>query len=584
MPTSKRGAAAPGNRRVADSFPSPSFPSSSVAPAHTDAAGSPTGPLHLRFQDVRWHLPDGQALWDRPLSVALGPGLTGVVGANGSGKSVFLRLAMGLCQPHGGSVWRCEATFAVAQDVPADPGSTVADLAGLGPVLQALARLDAGQGTADDLVLAEGRWDLPVRWARALSALGLAGLSPGHAAHQLSGGERMRVALAGAFLSGADLLLLDEPTNHLDRPARRWLLDALAQWGGGALVASHDRELLAGVGSILELSPAGLQRYGGNWALYQEQRAAEAAAARAALEHARTERSRGFRSLQREHDAQSRRAARGREEGRTANQASVLLDRKKNNAQAHAGREHERQQQERQRLNDAVREAAARVPPQVLPTLVLPQSKVPAGKLVLAFEDVQVPHAPPGQPRLDGTWSGPLRIAITGPNGCGKSSLLRLIASPDEPSAGSVRRPVRAAWLDQHHAALRSSQHGVLQHLQSLHTPLPEAVLRTHLAQLGLGADRVQRPACALSGGERMKAALACALWSGEPAQMLLLDEPTNHLDVEATQALQSALLAFTGAVIVVSHDMAFLQAVRPDRVWAWRPTGWDLDASLGDV
>ncbi|TRO06715.1 hypothetical protein EQ829_26070 [Ectopseudomonas mendocina] len=128
----------------------------------------------------------------------------------------------------------------------------------------------------------------------------------------------------------------------------------MAEWGGGALVASHDRELLAGVGSILELSPAGLQRYGGNWALYQDQRAAEAAAARAALEHARTERSRGLRSLQREHDAQLRRTARGREKGRTANQASVLLDRKKNNAQAHAGREHERQQQERQRLDDAI--------------------------------------------------------------------------------------------------------------------------------------------------------------------------------------------------------------------------------------
>ena len=557
MPTSKRGAGAPGNRRVADSFPSPSFSSSSVVPAHPDAAGSPTGLLHLRFQDVRWHLPDGQALWDRPLNVAVGPGLTGVVGANGSGKSVFLRLAMGLCQPHGGSVWRCEAAFAVAQDVPADPGSTVADLAGLGPVLQALARLDAGIVGPGPRGLVARVCGAPAQWRRAHAR------GPGRCLY---------------------LLLLDEPTNHLDRPARRWLLDALAQWGGGALVASHDRELLAGVGSILELSPAGLHRYGGNWALYQEQRAAEAAAARAALEHARTERSRGLRSLQREHDAQSRRAARGREEGRTANQASVLLDRKKNNAQAHAGREHERQQQERQRLNDAVREAAARVPPQVLPTLVLPQSKVPAGKLVLAFEDVQVPHAPPGQPRLDGTWSGPLRIAVTGPNGCGKSSLLRLIASPDEPAAGRVRRPVRAAWLDQHHAALRSSKHGVLQHLQSLHTPLPEAILRTHLAQLGLGADRVLRPACALSGGERMKAALACALWSGEPAQMLLLDEPTNHLDVEATQALQSALLAFTGAVIVVSHDMAFLQAVRPDRVWAWRPTGWDLDASLGDV
>jgi ATPase subunit of ABC transporter with duplicated ATPase domains len=247
MPKSKRGAAAPGNRRVADSFTSPSFSSSSVAPAHTDAAGSPTGPLHLRFQDVRWHLPDGQALWDRPLSVAVGPGLTGVVGANGSGKSVFLRLAMGLCQPHGGSVWRCEATFAVAQDVPADSGSTVADLAGLGPVLQALARLDAGQGTANDLVLAEGRWDLPARWTRALSALGLAGLSPGHAAHQLSGGERMRVALAGAFLSGADLLLLDEPTNHLDVEATQALQSALQDFTGAVIVVSHDMAFLQAV-------------------------------------------------------------------------------------------------------------------------------------------------------------------------------------------------------------------------------------------------------------------------------------------------------------------------------------------------
>ena len=584
MPKSKRGAGAPGDRSVAESFTSPSFSSSSVAPAETGAAASPAAPLHLRFQDVQWHLPDGQALWDRPVSVAVGPGVTGVVGANGSGKSVFLQLAMGRYQPHGGSVWRCDATFAVAQDASAGPGSTVADLAGLGPVLHALARLDAGRGTADDLVLAEGRWDLPGRWERVLSALGLKGLPPGHAAHQLSGGERMRVALAGAFLSDADLLLLDEPTNHLDRPARRWLMEALAQWSGGALIASHDRELLAGVGNILQLSPTGLQRYGGNWASYQDLRAADAAAARAALDHARTERSRGLRSLQREHDAQLRRAARGREEGRTANQAAVLLDRKKSNAEAHAGREHERQQQQRQRLDDAVRQAAARVLPQVVPTLVLPQSRVPAGKLVLAFEGVQVPHAPPCQPRLDGTWSGPLRIAVTGPNGCGKSSLLRLIASPDGLAAGCARRPVRAAWLDQHHAALQSSRHGVLEHLQSLHSPLPEAVLRTHLAQLGLGADRVQRPACGLSGGERMKAALACALWSGEPAQMLLLDEPTNHLDVDATQALQSALQAFTGAVIVVSHDMAFLQAVRPDRVWAWRPAGWDLDASLGDV
>ena len=588
MATSSRGASAPdrdrgsGGRSAAAASAAGFSSLSPAAPAAGARAAAPgPGVGVLQFHGVTWSPPGGPALWTRPLTVALGRGLTGVVGDNGSGKSVFLQLAARSVQPASGTVRGSPSVHAVAQEVAAGTGATVAGIAGLGPVLDALARLDAGQGSADDLLAADGRWDLPARWQQALQALGLAHLPPGHPAGRLSGGERMRVALAGAFLSGADLLVLDEPTNHLDRAARRWLLDALARWPGSALVASHDRELLAAADCIAELSSAGLQRYGGNWDLYQAQRRAEARAAQAALDHARSDRERGLRAQQRDHDARQRRAARAGNAARTANQAAIVLGRQKNSAEGHAGREQERQQQERQRLNDAVREAALRAPVHAASTLVLPQSAVPAGKQVLAFEQVRVPHAPPGLPALDGVWNGPVRIAVTGPNGCGKSTLLHLIAAPEGTPSGRVLRSVRAARLDQHSTALLAPQGSVLQRLKALGSPLPEAALRTHLAQLGLGADKVDRACGRLSGGERIKAALACALWSGAPAQMLLLDEPTNHLDLAATEGLQAALQAFTGALVVVSHDLAFLRALQPQVVWAWGPQGWDLDAPL---
>lgn len=535
----------------------------------------------LQFQDVTWVLPDGQPLWNSPLTVALGAGTAGIVGANGVGKSVFLQLLLGRLQPTAGTVLHSARLHAVAQEVQGDPGSTVADLAGLALVLRALERLEAGQGRPEDLLRADGQWDLPARWQRALQALGLGHLPGDGDAARLSGGERMRVALAGAFVSDAQVLVLDEPTNHLDRSARRWLLDQLAARQGGAVVASHDRELLGVADAIVELSPAGLRRHGGNWALYAAQRDQERAAAQAALDHARTERERGRKALQRDHEAQQRRAAQGRRVGRTANLAPILLGRMKNRAEAHAGREHERQQEARDQLDAAVREAVRQAPAPTPVALALPQSTVPAGKQVLALEQVRAPFAPPALAAIDGAWHGPVRIAITGPNGCGKSTLLRLVAGQVAPASGRVVRGVRAAWLDQHNAQLLPPHASVLQRLAELRSPLPEATLRTRLAQLGLDADRVQRPAGVLSGGERTKAALACALWGGEPAQMLLLDEPTNHLDLASVEALQAALQGFTGALLVVSHDLHFLSALAPTHVWAWHAEGWRPDARL---
>lgn len=135
--------------------------------------------------------------------------------------------------------------------------------------------------------------------------------------------------------------------------------------------------------------------------------------------------------------------------------------------------------------------------------------------------------------------------------------MLKTLLGLEQAASGDVRLSVSAAYLDQHLTQLDLSL-SVMAHLSTEDTPLDEGLLRTRLAQLQLGADKVTLPLSALSGGERLKAALACVLWRREPAQLLLLDEPTNHLDLASTQAIESALAAFPGAMLVVSHDEAF--------------------------
>ena len=162
-------------------------------------------------------------------------------------------------------------------------------------------------------------------------------------------------------------------------------------------------------------------------------------------------------------------------------------------------------------------------------------------------------------------------VALIGPNGCGKSTLLRVISGTLAPLQGSASTLVPSAVLDQDGGDALPPDASLLERLRALDCPLPGSELRTRLAQLRLDAKRVVMPMGLLSAGERLKAALACALWRREPARMLLLDEPTNHLDLDTTLMLQVALQRFEGALIVASHDVEFIAALRPTHRWEWR-------------
>jgi ATPase subunit of ABC transporter with duplicated ATPase domains len=533
-------------------------------------------PISIELRHAALRLPCGRLLFEN-LSFTFQSGLTGLVGANGAGKSMLARMLAGEIAPASGAVRRQGTLLRVAQELAPAEADTVAALAGLGHLFDALNRVECGRIADGDIELLDGHWSLPAALRQALDDAGLPSLDAASPAAPLSGGERMRVALAGAFLSGADCLLLDEPTNHLDAEGRAWLAERLRQWPGGAIVVSHDRALLQLMERIVELDGHGLHSYGGNYSLYRAQREAEQAGATAALEHARKERGAGLRELRRQHDTQAARASRGARAGKDANMPKIAIGMMRNRAEGFAGRDAARRDAAREQLGEAVRTAAARVAPERPVALMLPETVVPAGRRVLDLQ-AAVPPWPADAPPLEFTLAGPVRLAISGPNGCGKSTLLRMLAGEIAPLSGTCRCDLPRAWLDQHASALLPPGRSVLERLRELDSPLPDGVLRSHLALLGLTAAQVQAPSEALSGGERLKAALACALWRAQAAQLLLLDEPTNHLDLASTEALEQALAEYPGAMAVVSHDRRFLAALAPTHALQWTGARWRLD------
>ena len=534
-------------------------------------AQSPSFILH----QVTCQFPTGDTLFG-PLNLTLEPSLCALVGRNGSGKTRLLRLLSGLDEPATGHIERFGSHAWVAQQHVISSQTTLAELLGYDAIFTARKRIDSGDYQPDDLALLDGHWDIAERLSEAFINATLPPFEPDKPAIELSGGERIRALLCGAFTAGADFLLLDEPTNHLDRQGRAWFYDQLSRYQGGVLVASHDRELLEQVPRILELSASGLRSYGGNYADYQAQRDAEQQAARAALEHAATERKRTRARMQKEHDDSQRRSAKTLRTVDTLNIASFERVKYKSAAKERIGSWKKQHSEQNEALNAAVNKARERVEDDNPVMFTLPGSQIPEGKQVLVLEDLVLQHVP--VPPLNWRMDGPMRVALKGPNGCGKSTLLKTLLGEMAPRSGSCKVSVSCAYLDQHLSRLDLSQ-SVMTHLNLSHTPLEEGVLRTRLAQLQLGADKVMLPLAALSGGERLKAALACVLWRAEATQLLLLDEPTNHLDLASVQAIEAALAGFPGALLVVSHDEAFLSGLTLTHELVWEEAGWRCDS-----
>ncbi len=519
--------------------------------------------------DLSFAWPDGTPVLDH-LDAAFGPGRTGLIGANGTGKSTLIRLVAGELPPTSGTVRVSGRVAHLPQDLPLRRGTRVDELLGIDRARAALHAIEAGSTDPAHYDALGEQWDVEERAVAVLDRLGLGAVGLDRPVAGLSGGECTLLGLAGRLLAQPDVLLLDEPTNNLDRRGRGRLAGVVADWRGALVVVSHDRELLEGMDAIAELRDGSLRTHGGNLSSYEEVVAVERAAAERMVRAAEGDLRRQKRDLVEAQEKLDRRASHGRDQ---ADRRWHPEDRRRGHA-AEGGEDvggkmrdlHEdRLAQSRERLT----EARAAVVDDAEIRLELPGSQVPARRRVARLDEVALEHGPEVTLEI----VGPERIALVGANGSGKTTLLRTIVGTSAPTSGTVEVPVPCRYLPQALDLLDDD----LSLVDNVARVAPEASpneIRARLAQLLFRGGRADQRVATLSGGERLRATLGALLLAEPTPQLLLLDEPTNNLDMASIRQLTAALEAHRGALVVVSHDVAFLRDLSPTRWLELSPDG----------
>ncbi|MFL5321781.1 MAG: ABC-F family ATP-binding cassette domain-containing protein [Myxococcaceae bacterium] len=484
----------------------------------------------------------------------------GLVGANGTGKSTLMKILAGRLQPDSGTIQymrRAKAGY-LPQDIVQVPTGTLVDSVmsavpgreGLdGRIVATEEALSKGVEDPDEQMelaqeladLHEERDHFEDHYGRhvaekILNGLGFKPLQLEQPVASLSGGWRMRAALAGLLLQDPDLLLLDEPTNHLDLPTLSWFDAFLRRSKKAMVLISHDRDFLnRQIKRVVSLEVEGLRTYSGNYEQYKAQRALE------------------VEQLQNRAERQEARRA----------ELQAFIDR------FGAKATKARQAQSRQKMLDKM-EQIETLQEREKVRIKFPESPK-SGRDVAAVKEITKRYGDNVvYDHLSARLERGQRVAVVGVNGAGKTTLLKILAGELEPDKGSVEvgHNVVMGYYAQHHADTLDPKKTVLDEVSALVPDRPQSYVRSVLGAFLFHGDDVEKPIGVLSGGERARVALAKLLL--RPANLLLMDEPTNHLDLDSSEALIEALKGYDGTLLFVSHNRSFLNQLATT-VWEVR-------------
>ena len=577
--------------------------------------------FHITLDHISYAHPSEPPLFVN-LSAVFSAPLTGLIGDNGCGKTTLMRLILGDLTPDSGSLAVPERMAYLPQDLGLDREQTLAELCGISEILWALQAVESGEYSPELYDTIGDNWDVE---ERTLTALATYGFTPGtqvdrdnpdtvralfaRQMHSFSGGEAVIAALASLMVSDPEFILLDEPTNNLDSAAKAQLFTALEALPCPALIISHDRDLLERMHVIAELHAdrqglAHLRLFEGNYSTYRQALDTEQQAAQRRVSEAKNR----VRSAHREWVHAQEIISKNMAQVWKDDQPDTILALAKDASRQAAAKLRVLRVGKQEQAQEEYQNAQNEVRVQEKIYAELSQQPLPAGRKVLELHrvdsrrvdsrvsretfTVQQPtkvdslHFSPteaGDENQQGTpaehpehliLSGPEHLRITGANGSGKTTLLEAIAHAKDPEYRSPVQPayrvdycLEGAYIPQR--ITLDPQLTLLQSVQRTNPGVSEQHLRDQLARLLFRRESVHHKTGELSGGERFRAAVAQVLLADPVPQLLMLDEPTNNLDISSVDWLVQALEAYTGALIVVSHDEDFCRRIRIDRTLA---------------
>ena len=577
--------------------------------------------FHITLDHISYAHPSEPPLFVN-LSAVFSAPLTGLIGDNGCGKTTLMRLILGDLTPDSGSLAVPERMAYLPQDLGLDREQTLAELCGISEILWALQAVESGEYSPELYDTIGDNWDVE---ERTLTALATYGFTPGtqvdrdnpdtvralfaRQMHSFSGGEAVIAALASLMVSDPEFILLDEPTNNLDSAAKAQLFTALEALPCPALIISHDRDLLERMHVIAELHAdrqglAHLRLFEGNYSTYRQALDTEQQAAQRRVSEAKNR----VRSAHREWVHAQEIISKNMAQVWKDDQPDTILALAKDASRQAAAKLRVLRVGKQEQAREAYQKAQDEVRVQEKIYAELSQQPLPAGRKVLELSRVdsrcvdsrvsretfaiQQPtkvdslHISPAgadSESQQGTpaerpehliLSGPEHLRITGANGSGKTTLLEAIAHAGDPEYRSPVEPayrveycIEGAYIPQR--ITLDPELTLLQSVQRANPGVSEQHLRDQLARLLFRRESVHHKTSELSGGERFRAAVAQVLLADPVPQLLMLDEPTNNLDISSVDWLVQALEAYTGALIVVSHDEDFCRRIRIDRTLA---------------